>query len=98
MKKDYPKLAKDILENVGGKDNVTFVMHCATRLRFQLKDMNKPNTEKIKKLNGVIDVIVQNGQYQVCIGPDVAKVFEQVNKLGDFSEVKEPEPRKKETN
>ena len=95
MKKDYPKLAKDILENVGGKDNVTFVMHCATRLRFQLKDMNKPNTEKIKKLNGVIDVIVQNGQYQVCIGPDVAKVFEQVNKLGDFSEVKEPETKEK---
>ncbi len=95
MKKDYPKLAKEILENVGGKDNVTFVMHCATRLRFQLKDMNKPNTEKVKKLNGVIDVIVQNGQYQVCIGPDVPKVFEQVNKLGNFSEVKEPETKEK---
>ena len=90
MKKDYPKLAKDILENVGGKDNVTFVMHCATRLRFQLKDMNKTNTDTIKTMNGVIDVIVQNGQYQVCIGPDVPKVFAEVNKLGNWAESNEP--------
>lgn len=95
MKKDYPKLAKDILENVGGKENVEFVMNCATRLRFTLKDIDKANTDVIKNMKGVIDVIIQNGQYQVCIGPDVIDVFKEVNKLGNFSK-KSDEPVKNE--
>ncbi|MEE3488828.1 MAG: PTS transporter subunit EIIC [Bulleidia sp.] len=98
MKKNYPELAQNILNAVGGADNVAFVMHCATRLRFQLKDMNKPNTEEIKKMNGVIDVIIQNGQYQVCIGPDVGNVYDEVMKLGQFGqkeEVKEDNTKKK---
>lgn len=94
MKKDYKKLAADILELVGGKENVTFVMNCATRLRFTLKDINKPQTAKIKKLKGVIDVIVQNGQYQVCIGPDVIDVMKEVNKLGNFNQTHEEEKPK----
>ena len=95
MKKDYPKLAKDILENVGGKENVEYVMNCATRLRFTLKDIDKANTDVIKNMKGVIDVIIQNGQYQVCIGPDVIDVFKEVNKLGNFSK-KSDEPVKNE--
>lgn len=93
MKKDYPKLASTILENVGGKENVEFVMHCATRLRFTLKNMDLAKTEEIKNTKGVIDVIIQNGQYQVCIGPDVIDVFKELNKIGDFSERKEEEPQ-----
>ena len=96
MKKDYPKLAKDILENVGGTENVTFVMNCATRLRFQLKDMDKANTEAIKAMKGVIDVIIQNGQYQVCIGPDVIDVFNEVNKIGNFTATAQEENKKDE--
>ena len=95
MKKDYPALAKDILRLVGGAENVSFVMHCATRLRFTLKNMDLPKTEEIKALKGVIDVIIQNGQYQVCIGPDVIDVFDEVNKLGNFSGAAEPEEKKK---
>ena len=93
MKKDYPKLASTILENVGGKENVEFVMHCATRLRFTLKNMDLAKTEEIKNTKGVIDVIIQNGQYQVCIGPDVIDVFKELNKIGDFSERKEEEQK-----
>lgn len=80
MAKDYPKIAEDVLGYVGGADNVEHVMHCATRLRFTLKDIDYAlnNKEKIKEISGVIDVIVQNGQYQVCIGPDVNKVFDIV--------------------
>lgn len=89
MKKDYPKIAKTILENVGGKENVEFVMHCATRLRFTLKDINLANTEEIKKIKDIIDVIIQNGQYQICIGPDVIDVFKELNKIGDFTQKKE---------
>lgn len=85
MKKDYADLAKKILQYVGGKDNITFVMHCATRLRFTLKDMEKADTKSIKELKGVIEVIIKNGQYQVCIGPDVIDVFSELNRLGNFS-------------
>ena len=93
MKKDYPKLASTILENVGVKENVEFVMNCATRLRFTLKNMDLAKTEEIKNTKGVIDVIIQNGQYQVCIGPDVIDVFKELNKIGDFSQKKEEEPK-----
>lgn len=85
MKKDYADLAKKILQYVGGKDNITFVMHCATRLRFTLKNMEKADTKSIKELKGVIEVIIKNGQYQVCIGPDVIDVFSELNRLGNFS-------------
>lgn len=84
MKKDYESLAKNILNLVGGKENVSHVMHCATRLRFTLKDIDKAKTEEIKNLKGVIDVIIKNGQYQVCIGPDVIDVHEALNKIAGF--------------
>ena len=82
MAKDYPLIAKQTLQLVGGPDNVTHVMHCATRLRFTLKDIDTAvaNKDAVKAIPGVIDVIVQNGQYQVCIGPDVSKVFAEVTK------------------
>ncbi len=95
MKKDYPALAADILRLVGGPENVSFVMNCATRLRFTLKNMDLPRTEEIKALKGVIDVIIQNGQYQVCIGPDVIDVLKEVKKLGNFGGETEPEEKKK---
>lgn len=86
MSKKYESLGKDILENVGGKENVNFVMNCATRLRFQLKDIEKANKEKVENLEGVIKVVIQSGQFQVCIGPHVSEVLEEVNKLGNFAD------------
>ena len=47
------------------------VLHCATRLRFTLKDVSKVDTETLKKTKGVMSVINAGGQYQVVIGPDV---------------------------
>lgn len=87
MAKDYTNLATNIVKLVGGKDNINNVFHCATRLRFQLKDISiaKNNTDQIKSLYGVLDVVVQNGQYQIVIGPNVGDVFEYVQKLvGDL--------------
>lgn len=95
MKKNYNQLAKDILQLVGGTSNVSFVMHCATRLRFTLHDMDKAQTDKIKALSGVIDVIIKNGQYQVCIGPDVIDVFDELNKLGNFTQSADASNEKK---
>lgn len=81
-KKDYKALAEQVVEGVGGKDNVKFVMHCATRLRFQLVDDTKVDAAAIKAIPGVIDLIIQNGQHQVCIGPDVTKAYDEVVKMG----------------
>lgn len=80
MAKDYKLIASSVLEQVGGIENVTHVMHCATRLRFTLKDIDLAVAHKdaVKDIPGVIDVIVQNGQYQVCIGPDVSSVFKLI--------------------
>lgn len=81
---DYKQLATVILEKVGGKENVDKVLHCATRLRFTLKDVNKADTEALKKTRGVMSVINAGGQYQIVIGPDVPQVYQEVISLGNF--------------
>lgn len=85
----YEQLAKDILANVGGKENVSSVVHCVTRLRFRLKDEKKANTEVLKNMDGVVTVMKSGGQYQVVIGnhvPDVYAAVLQVGNLGSVSE------------
>ena len=79
---DYTDLAKDIVEHVGGKENVKSVRHCITRLRFQLKDEGKADTEYLKKRDGVVTVVQAGGQYQVVIGNHVPDVYEAVLKQG----------------
>ena len=81
MAKDYTQLCQDILENVGGKENINGLTHCITRLRFKLKDDTKANTEVIEKLPGVIKVMNANGQYHVVVGNKVEDVYEQFLKV-----------------
>lgn len=83
---DYGVLGKSILENVGGVNNVSFLTHCATRLRFNLKDDNKVNVESLKKTKGVMGVVNKGGQFQVIIGSDVSNVYKVINELGTFKE------------
>ncbi len=80
----YEQLAKDILENIGGKENVNSVVHCVTRLRFKLKDEAKANTEVLKNMEGIITVMKSGGQYQVVIGNHVPDVFKAVVNVGGF--------------
>ena len=61
----YEALAKDIVANVGGKENILSLTNCITRLRFKLKDESLANTEVLKKMNGVVTVMQAGGQYQV---------------------------------
>ena len=75
---DYKELASQILTSVGGKDNVASLMHCATRLRFQLKDGEQFDTDALKKTKGVMGAMFTGGQYQVIIGPDVNHVFDEL--------------------
>ena len=81
---DFKQLATTILENVGGKENVKSVVHCATRLRFTLLDSSKANTEALSKTKGVLKVVDAGGQYQIVIGPDVPQVYQEVISLGGF--------------
>lgn len=77
---DITKLAAEILEMVGGAENITFVAHCMTRLRFNLKDESIVDDVKVKAIDGVIDIRHSAGQYQVIVGPKVDKVYEIVAK------------------
>ena len=79
----YEQLAKDILKNVGGKENVISLAHCVTRLRFKLKDEKKANTDILKNMDGVVTVVQSGGQYQVVIGNHVADVYSDVMAVGD---------------
>ena len=58
---DNKQIAQDVLAAVGGKDNVTSVVHCMTRLRFTLKDAGMPDTNQVKKIKGVIGVQESGG-------------------------------------
>lgn len=85
MKKEIrEELASFIIENVGGKENVVSLIHCVTRLRFTLKDESKANTQALKDKDGVIDVIIRGGMYQVVIGNNVEEVFDEVMAQGGF--------------
>lgn len=85
MAKNYDALAKTIIKDVGGKDNVISVVHCTTRLRFKLKYEKKANDDALKDTDGVVTVVKAGGQYQVVIGNEVADVYEAVLKEGGFS-------------
>lgn len=84
MAKNYDNLAKTIIQDVGGKDNVNSVVHCATRLRFKLKDEKKANDDALKDTDGVVTVVKAGGQYQVVIGNEVADVYDAVLKEVGF--------------
>ena len=83
---DTNKLAKEILENVGGKNNIKDVTHCFTRLRFILKDESKAEKDIINHLEGVIQVVVSGGQFQVVLGSKVTKVYDALLPMVDLDE------------
>ncbi|WP_313642051.1 beta-glucoside-specific PTS transporter subunit IIABC [Paenibacillus sp. FSL K6-0276] len=78
----YKGLAVDILREVGGRENVEALVHCATRLRFTLKDQSKANKDTLSKMEGVLSVVVSGGQFQVIIGAHVSDVYAEIVKVG----------------
>ncbi len=82
----YDELASQIVDLVGGKENVNSVAHCITRVRFKLKDESKANDDAISNLPQVIKVMHANGQYQVVVGNIVEDVYDAVLKAGGFSD------------
>ncbi len=98
MALDYVKTSKDIVEAVGGVDNISTATHCMTRLRLVLKDESKANDDKVTAIKGVKSVIKQGGQYQVVIGNEVSNLFKEFSKLGNFTEDASAGEVKKEGN
>ena len=82
----YETLAKEIVKNVGGKENVSILVHCITRLRFKLKDESKAKDDVLKNMDGVVTVMKSGGQYQVVIGNHVPDVFAEVMPLLGLAE------------
>lgn len=94
---DYKKVGLDVLQLVGGASNVSKLTHCATRLRFELKDMSNVQVEKIEKLAGVISVVNKGGQFQVVIGNEVQTSYRAIlNKLGNKVSDNKSSGKKKE--
>lgn len=78
---DYKSAAKKILDSIGGTENLSNMSHCATRLRLNLKVPSKANDQEIKDIDGVVDVINKAGQYQILVGTNVPKLYDEFEEL-----------------
>lgn len=97
MASKYDGLARIIIQNVGGKDNIAGLTHCVTRLRFKLKDETKANTEILKETDGIVTVIHGGGQYMVVIGNHVPDVYDAVVARGHLEHVADARTETEET-
>ncbi|WP_430606693.1 PTS system, beta-glucoside-specific IIA component [Enterococcus sp. AZ170] len=82
----YEEESKKIIELVGGKSNINSLVHCATRLRFSLKNTKKADKEALEKLPYVMSVVNSGGQYQVVIGSKVPDYYAAIQSLADLNE------------
>ena len=80
-KKDYAAICSSIIDVCGGAANITGVTHCMTRLRVQLRDGSKLDEAAAKAIPGVLNLVVQNGEYQFVIGQDVAQLYEEFSRV-----------------
>jgi len=92
------ELASKIIALVGGEENISVLTHCATRLRFNLKDNSKADIEALKGLEGVLTAQLKSGQLQVVIGAKVNAIFDEVSAQVHITEggasVEEPSKNK----
>lgn len=90
---DYTQFGNQIVELVGGAENITQLNHCVTRLRFNLVDDTKADMEALKKMKGVFGVVNANNQYQVVVGGEVDPTYKAIMRKYHFGsgEVKKEE-------
>lgn len=96
MAKDYQKMGKEIVAKLGGEMNVTKLFHCATRLRFELKNKEGADLDAVKGIAGVMGVVESVGGVQVIIGNDVAKAYEAIMSGSDIGTGNSADTAKKE--
>ena len=80
------QLVKDIIDHIGGSDNVEHITHCITRLRLNLKDDSKINVQAIEELDGVLGYTLQGNQHQIIIGTAVKEVYDTFIKIAGIKE------------
>ncbi|OWA34925.1 PTS beta-glucoside transporter subunit EIIBCA [Saccharibacillus sp. O16] len=80
----HEQTAKSVLDKIGGESNVKTMTHCMTRLRFELRDNNKADRAALENTPGVMGTNIAGTQFQVIIGNDVPKVYEEINKIAAF--------------
>lgn len=80
----YSELAQNIMKACGGTENVAVANHCATRLRLTLNKPSSEIEETVKKVPGVMGIVVRGEEYQIVIGTDVTNVYNEFVKLGNF--------------
>lgn len=92
---DYRKTANELVKELGGDDNIVNVAHCATRLRFVLKDESVVNADKVSKIQGVITTVQAGGQFQVVIGNHVKDAYNYVTELVHVDENQKMDTKQK---
>ena len=92
---DNHKIALQIIDGVGGKENVSGLTHCFTRLRFVLKDESKASKDKVSSIEGVIQVVEASGQFQVVLGNKVEAIYEEIMPLLENPDTEDSEQDKK---
>ncbi|POM99416.1 PTS beta-glucoside transporter subunit EIIBCA [Bacillus halotolerans] len=85
---DYDKLSRDILQLAGGEENVQRVIHCMTRLRFNLYDNSSADRSQLEQLPGVMGTNISGEQFQIIIGNDVPKVYQAILQNSSLSDEK----------
>ena len=90
---DFNKDAKDLLEYIGGSDNISAVSHCATRMRFVLNDPAAANIKKIEDIPAVKGTFTQAGQFQVIIGNEVPQFYNAFAKVSGKEGVSKDEAK-----
>lgn len=92
----YQEFNQNIIDLVGGKENIQAVVHCMTRLRFTLKDRSKAQTDALKEMDGVIDVVSNKVAYQIIVGTHVNEVYKElVSMIGLNPEAQVDAPKEK---
>ena len=92
---DNHKIALQIIDGVGGKENVSGLTHCFTRLRFVLKDESKASKDKVSSIEGVIQVVEASGQFQVVLGNKVEAIYDEIMPLLESTATEDDEQDKK---
>ncbi|AIM15023.1 PTS maltose transporter subunit IIBC [Bacillus sp. X1(2014)] len=89
----FTEPAKELVQHIGGKENIAAVTHCATRMRFVLNDPSKADVKKIESIKLVKGTFTQAGQFQVIIGNEVASFYQEFIKIAGVSETSKEEAK-----
>lgn len=96
MADKYEDVCREIVNLVGGKDNISNLTHCVTRLRFTLRDESKADTQKMEAVKTVLKVVQAGGQYQVVVGAKVNSYYDTICELYNLTQTAEMDEQEEE--